>query len=93
MTIGPTVWIYNADIINSEKTMGISTSVYWFCAFIIGLAFPSVKDSIGIYSIFWIFAGTCFLAFIYCKIDLIETFGLSTNEINLAFEKEFVNHM
>lgn len=40
LTIGPLCWVYNADILNSEKSLGFATSINWVCAFIVGLVFP-----------------------------------------------------
>jgi len=40
LTLGPLTWVYNAEILNSEKALGFATSLNWVSAFIIGLVFP-----------------------------------------------------
>lgn len=40
LTAGPLVWVYNADILNSEKALGVATATNWVGGFIIGLVFP-----------------------------------------------------
>mmetsp|Transcript_5252 Transcript_5252/g.480 ORF Transcript_5252/g.480 Transcript_5252/m.480 type:complete len:95 (-) Transcript_5252:153-437(-) len=75
MSSGPLVWVYNADILNNEKALGVATAINWVCGFIIGLVFPSLNDSLGIYTMFWIFAIFCILGFLYMFIFVKETFG------------------
>ncbi|KRX03282.1 Major facilitator superfamily domain, general substrate transporter [Pseudocohnilembus persalinus] len=85
LTSGPLTWVYNADIINSEKALGVATMVNQFCAFIIGLVCPSLIAAWGIYTLFFIFAGICFLGTLFCHFYLKETFGKTQNQILAMF--------
>lgn len=64
LTLGPLTWVYNADILSSEKALGVATSINWVSAFVIGLVFPSLESSWGIYTMFWIFTGFMIVGFI-----------------------------
>lgn len=77
LSLGPIVWIYNADFLNSEKALGFCTAVNWACAFIIGLIIPTLISAIKIYSVFFIFAAIAFLGFLYTLACAKETFGLT----------------
>jgi len=60
-SIGPLSWVYSAEINSNENAVGLATCVNWLCSFIIGLIFPTLTTELGVYSVFWIFAGFCII--------------------------------
>lgn len=38
--LGPITWVYNADILSSEKSLGFATALNMSFSFTIGLLFP-----------------------------------------------------
>jgi hypothetical protein len=53
----------------------------WVCVFLITYFFQPVTDSIGSYSVFWIFAGCSLLGFVFILLFMPETKGRSLEEI------------
>lgn len=46
ISLGPIVWIYNAEIL-PEKGVALATIVNWISAFIIGLGLPPLASILG----------------------------------------------
>lgn len=55
----------------------------WLSAFLIGLFFPILEGTLGISAMFLIFAVCCILGCYYFNSKLVETKGLTQNEIEL----------
>ncbi|KRX00496.1 Major facilitator superfamily domain, general substrate transporter [Pseudocohnilembus persalinus] len=97
LSIGTITWSYNAEIQSSDKGLGLASMINQFTSFIIGLVFPTLQNSIGIYSLLFIFAFFCLASFIYCILFVKETRGLTQRQIIDLFtnkeEKEQLNEL
>lgn len=75
MSLGPVVWIYNAEIL-SEAGISFATAVNWLCTIIVTFTFPILSD----YSMplsFLIFGGCCALGLVFLLTMIKETKGLN----------------
>lgn len=89
LSLGPTIWLYNAEIL-TEKGVSLATTVNWICCFTIGLLVPQTYKTISsnslVYLLYVFGVLSAFgLAFIYYFV--VETKGLDCKEVNDAFEK------
>ncbi|EOA23076.1 hypothetical protein CARUB_v10003857mg [Capsella rubella] len=66
------------------KAVALSLGMHWISNFVIGLYFLSVVTRFGISSVYFGFAGVCFLAVLYIAGNVVETKGRSLEEIELA---------
>ena len=80
VSIGPISWIYCGEILSS-RGMSIATGANWFSAFLTVLFFPFVVDGIGLSYTFWIFASVNISGAIYFALDMVETKGLTKDQI------------
>jgi facilitated trehalose transporter len=59
----------------------ITVSASWIIDFAITKSFLPLETYVGSYGNFWIFAGFCVLGFIFTRIKVFETKGLTLSEI------------
>lgn len=59
----------------------IVTGTCWVLGFLVTKFFASLQDAIGSYGAFWMFAVFCAIAFVFTFILVIETKGLSLQQI------------
>lgn len=79
-TIGPVCYVYCGEIMDSEG-MSICMAVNWFSFIVIVPSFTPLENWLGISVLFWIYSLICFAGFVYFKIDMVESKGLSKQEI------------
>ena len=61
---GPLAWTFNAEIHPPESTRlcaSISFSFNWFCAFILVLITPNLKNVLNSSGLYFLFAAICFI--------------------------------
>ncbi|XP_053698663.1 facilitated trehalose transporter Tret1-like [Sabethes cyaneus] len=83
---GPVPWAIASEIFAYDvKALGstINVSVTWILDFLALRFFLLISESIGFEWAFWIFALVCLAAFVFTLLLVIETKGLSLQEIQL----------
>ncbi|XP_073150853.1 plastidic glucose transporter 4 [Henckelia pumila] len=66
------------------KAVALSLGMHWISNFVIGLYFLSVVSKFGISTVYLGFASVCLLAVMYIAGNVVETKGLSLEEIERA---------
>jgi hypothetical protein len=77
-SLGPIVWLYNAEIL-PEKGVSIATFSNWCSGFILTLVVPYIKS---IYYLFGFFGIVCLLCYFFVLFVVKETRGKSKNDID-----------
>lgn len=90
LTLGPTIWLYNAEIL-SEKGVSLATTVNWVCCFLIGLFIPAtyfqgIKQNVFVIP-FYVFSVFTIVGFVFVYYYVVETKGLDYREIIENFER------
>ena len=80
VSIGSIVWIISSELVN-DTGMALCTSINWICAFIVVLFFPLLAYAIGWSNLFMLIGVIDLLGAVYFHYDIIETRGLSLDEI------------
>lgn len=88
-SLGPVLWIYSAET-TTDRGVGIVLGFNWVFAVLIGFAFPllSSEGVIGMAGTFLLFAGCCFLSFLFVLCLVPETKGLTKEEIAEKYYNE-----
>ncbi len=84
LTLGPVVWVYLPEIVQSS-VLPYATATNWGTASVITLMFPVIKDQLPKKNPAWLFmffALWCGLSFVFNKKFLIETRNKTEKEIN-----------
>ncbi|XP_055902643.1 facilitated trehalose transporter Tret1-like isoform X2 [Eupeodes corollae] len=80
---GPVPWAVLGEMFPSNikpTAMSIACSCTWAVSFVVTRWFPEL-NALGAYYAFWLFGGFCGLAIFFIKFVLIETKGLSLQQI------------
>ena len=98
---GTITWTVLSEIYPTEirgKAMALSVEICFFCKFLSQLFFPVLQDLLGWGSTFILFTFTCALGYIFVHTKLIETKGMSLEEIqerlgknNIVSPPEIIN--
>ena len=91
ISLGPIVWIYNAEIL-PEKGVALATVVNWISAFVSGLTIPPLYSALPPefrFTIFIFFSLCSFGGLIYVLKFVKETKGRDQNEINQMFDQYY----
>ena len=67
--------------------MSVSVVALWVGNFALSLTFPVLYENLGLARCFWLYAGICFVGFLFILMRLPETRGKTLEEI----EKELVD--
>lgn len=81
---GPLPWAVFGEMFPpniKSSASSIVTGLCWTLGFIVTKFFASLQDVIGPYGAFWLFAAFCGVAFMFTFILVIETKGLSLQQI------------
>ncbi|KAL1536925.1 plastidic glucose transporter 4-like [Salvia divinorum] len=84
---GPVPALLLPEIFSSRiraKAVALSLGMHWISNFVIGLYFLSVVTKFGISTVYLGFASVCLLAVMYISGHVVETKGLSLEEIERA---------
>jgi SP family xylose:H+ symportor-like MFS transporter len=89
MSLAPVTWVLISEIF-PNKIRGLASSVaivsLWGAYFILVFTFPILAKKLGAYGPFYLYAGICFLGFLFIKSKVKETKGQTLEELeqNLA---------
>ncbi|GBP44332.1 Facilitated trehalose transporter Tret1 [Eumeta japonica] len=89
----PVPYVVMAEIFNFQiraKITGYNVTLGWFLCFLQIKTFGPISESLGMYTMFFIFSGMCFFGAIVCFIILPETKGKSLEEIEAILVKQKV---
>jgi SP family sugar porter-like MFS transporter len=64
--------------------MSVSVVALWLGNFLLSQTFPKMYQSLGLAKCFWVYAGICFLGFLFIWLRLPETKGQTLEEIQRA---------
>ncbi|CAM2946337.1 sugar porter family MFS transporter [Salinicoccus roseus] len=87
-------WIVVGELFPSNvrgMATGIASMVNWLGNIVVALFFPILMSSIGLSSIFFLFAAICAIGFLFAKYVLYETNGKTLEEIELYLDNRFSN--
>mmetsp|Transcript_11757 Transcript_11757/g.17202 ORF Transcript_11757/g.17202 Transcript_11757/m.17202 type:complete len:468 (+) Transcript_11757:394-1797(+) len=87
LSSGPICWTYCGDILTS-KGISICSSFNFVSFAVVAFGFYYLKHAIGEEIVFWILAGICSVATVYFAVDMVETKGLSKQEIQKLMTKK-----
>ncbi|XP_055905006.1 facilitated trehalose transporter Tret1-like isoform X2 [Eupeodes corollae] len=80
---GPVVWVIFGEILPTNIKANVSSFAFalnWALTFLVTRFYPEI-NALGSYYAFWLFAGLCGLSLIFVLFYVIETKGLSLQEI------------
>ncbi len=84
MTLAPVTWVVLSEIFPNRirgAAMSVATSTLWIGSFLLVILFPVLNDALGAHGTFWVFAGICFLGFLFILRKLPETKGKTLEEL------------
>jgi len=82
-SLGPICWIYASEVL-PDRGVSIVLLVNWIFTALVGVSFPfmSSGDALHIYGAFWVYGGLCVAAFFFVLLFVMETKGLTREEIH-----------
>ena len=90
-SIAPVTWVLISEIF-PNRIRGIASSIaivsLWGAYFILVFTFPILAKVLGAYGPFYLYAGICFLGFLFIRIKVKETKGQTLEEL----ENNFIKH-
>lgn len=85
-SLGPLKFVIATEIFPT-RVRGTALSVcimsMWVADWLVNLAFPVLRDGLGVPATFFIFSAFCILSFLYAKRKLVETKGKTLEEVNV----------
>ncbi|KAF6209248.1 hypothetical protein GE061_014993 [Apolygus lucorum] len=81
---GPIPWMMSGEVLPSDikgVVTGIAVSLNWTLAFIVTKTFKMLTDNLGNANTYFLLAGFCVAALLFCTFVVIETKGKSLQEI------------
>lgn len=91
MSLAPVTWVLISEIF-PNKIRGVASSVaivsLWGAYFILVFTFPILAKKLGTYGPFYLYAGICFLGFLFVKARVKETKGQTLEEL----EENLIRH-
>jgi SP family sugar porter-like MFS transporter len=84
MTLAPVTWVVLSEIFPNRvrgKAMALATFSLWSGNALLAYFFPIINNKVNASGSFWIFAIICVAGFLFIKSRLIETKGLTLEEI------------
>ena len=91
MTLAPVTWVVLSEIFPNRirgTAMAIATSSLWIASFLLVILFPILNDALGAHGTFWLFAGICFLGFLFIRRRLPETKSKTLEEVEKLLVKK-----
>ncbi len=88
MTLAPVTWVVLAEIFPNKvrgTAMAIATSALWIGSFLLVILFPILNNALGAHGTFWVYAGICFIGFLFILKKLPETKGKTLEEVEQFF--------
>ncbi|NHA04238.1 sugar porter family MFS transporter [Mucilaginibacter sp. HC2] len=91
ISLAPVTWVLISEIF-PNKIRGVASSVaivsLWGAYFILVFTFPILAKKLGTYGPFYLYAGICFLGFLFVKSRVKETKGQTLEEL----EENLIRH-
>ncbi len=87
MTLAPVTWVLISEIYpNRLRSLGVSSAVaaLWTASFVLTYTFPFINRAFTTSGAFLVYAGVCFLGFIFVSSCVTETRGKTLEEIEMA---------
>ncbi len=91
MTLAPVTWVVLAEIFPNKvrgTAMAIATSALWIGSFLLVILFPILNNALGAHGTFWVYAGICFIGFLFIRRKLPETKGKTLEEVEQLLTKK-----
>ena len=92
--VSPVTWVYMSEIFPLRMrgtALGITTFCLWTTNFLIQLVFPTLMSTFGLSHTFYIFSCIGILSILFTRFIMPETKGLSMEDIERKFRREFSN--
>jgi SP family xylose:H+ symportor-like MFS transporter len=87
-SLAPVTWVLISEIFPNH-IRGTASSVaivcLWAAYFILVFTFPLLVDKLGTYGPFYLYAGICFIGFLFIKAKVKETKGQTLEELEQSF--------
>ena len=90
--VSPVTWVYMSEIFPLRMrgtALGITTFCLWTSNFLIQLVFPTLMNTFGLSHTFYIFSCIGILSILFTRFIMPETKGLSMEDIERKFRREF----
>lgn len=84
MSLAPVTWVLISEIFPNRirgAAVSIAVSALWIASFILTFTFPVILQAIGFAATFWLYAGICFVGFIFVWRRVPETKGKTLEQI------------
>ncbi|KAK9233991.1 general substrate transporter [Lipomyces kononenkoae] len=84
---GVAAWVYPSEIFPiymRAKGNALGTCANWISCYVVAQVSPVIADAIG-WGLYIIYAGICCLAYLFVQFMLVETKGVSLEEMSLRF--------
>ena len=91
ISLAPVTWVLISEIFPNRIRGAASTVAIvslWLAYFVLVFTFPLLAKILGTYGPFYLYAGICFLGFIFIKSKVKETKGQTLEEL----EDNFIRH-
>jgi MFS transporter, SP family, xylose:H+ symportor len=84
MSLAPVTWVLISEIFPNRirgAAVSIAVSALWIASFVLTFTFPVILHTIGSAATFWLYAGICFIGFIFIWRRVPETKGRTLEQI------------
>jgi sugar porter (SP) family MFS transporter len=84
MSLAPITWVLISEIFPNRvrgRAVSISVSALWIACFLLTFTFPVLNSALGPAGTFWLYAGICFVGFLFVLLCVPETKGKSLEQI------------
>lgn len=91
MSLAPVTWVLIAEIFPNRirgAASAVATICLWGAYFVLVFTFPVLARALGTYGPFYMYAGICFLGFLFVKSRVKETKGQTLE----ALEEQLIRH-
>lgn len=90
-TLGAVVWVYLSEMFPNHIrgiAMSVATLALWIADFAVTYTFPIMAEKLGTSVIFFVYAASCAIAFVFIRLKVPETKGISLEEAETLFIKK-----
>ncbi len=84
MSLAPVTWVLISEIFPNRirgRAISVSVSALWIASFALTYSFPSISKTLGSGGTFWLYAGICFIGFVFVFWGVPETRGKTLEQI------------
>ncbi len=88
LTLAPVTWVILSEIFPNRirgLAMSVATLSLWIACFVLTYTFPVLNTWLGASGIFWIYSLICFAGFAFIYFRLVETKGISLEQIEARY--------